>query len=101
MVVRQTRFVFLIAAAALGLVGVAGLIFVIALLTCALKSFGVPFLASLTPAKPGGDTIVRGPVFGQEFRPDALNVLDQRRQSSVSREWTKADPEGGGGGDGR
>ncbi|MDR7865911.1 MAG: spore germination protein [Sporomusaceae bacterium] len=98
MFIRQSRFVFLVAAAVLGLVGVAGLIFVGALLTCAVKSFGVPFLAPIAPAADAGrDAVVRGPVNEQELRPDTLNTLDRRRQPSVSRGWAEKDSEGGGG----
>ncbi len=101
MVIRQSRFAFLVAAALLGLVGVAGLIFLGALVVCSLKSFGVSIMAQLAPmVKPGGDTIVRAPVYGQEFRPDALSPLDRRRQPTVSRKWSQTDPEDGGGGAG-
>ncbi|MDT8902049.1 spore germination protein [Anaeroselena agilis] len=90
MVIRLARFAFLLAAAVLGLLGVAGLVFTGLVLVCSLKSFGVPLLAPVAPrTAAGGDTIVLGPPFAQERRPDKLNVADRRRQPPVSREWTE------------
>lgn len=88
--VRLTRFIFLLLAASLGLVGVSfGLLLLIVMLS-SMKSVGVPYLAPLGPkTSPGLDVVVRGPVFQQEFRPDQLNTQDPRRQPPISRQWIK------------
>ncbi len=64
-----------------------------------LKSYGVPYLAPLTPRTfYGRDIILRGPAYDQELRPDFLQPQDRRRQPHVSRTWTQEAPEGDEGG---
>lgn len=93
MVARQVRFAFLLMAAVLGLLGVAGLAFIGTIIMCSMKSFGVPFFTPLAPkTKSWGDTIFRTDVFNQEQRPDQLNTREQRRQPPISRKWTKGQP---------
>lgn len=86
---RLLRFAFIALAAVLGLVGVAvGLLLITAVLTN-MKSFGVPYMTPVAPKTTAGlDVIIRGPVFRQEVRPDALNTMDRRRQPHISRKWT-------------
>jgi len=86
--IRIIRFIFLILAANLGLVGLATLLLWIAILLCRMKSFGVPYMTPVVPKTLSGyDVVLRGPVFQQWSRPDALNVKDQRRQPLISRVW--------------
>lgn len=93
--VRISRFINEVLAYVLGLVGVAcGLLMFTAVL-CSLKSLGVPYMVPVAPrTKAGYDMIMRGPVFSQEMRPDALNAQDRRRQPSVSRQWLEEPPAG-------
>ncbi|MDR3562117.1 MAG: spore germination protein [Negativicutes bacterium] len=96
MAIRLVRFAFLVAAVSLGLVGVASGLFVMTVILCSMKSFGVPYLSPIGPkTMPGLDVVIRGPVYRQEERPDELNTLDQRRQPPISRKWTKKQPAGG------
>jgi len=96
MAVRLVRFAFLVAAVSLGLVGVASGLFVMTVILCSMKSFGVPYLTPIGPKTiPGLDVVIRGPVYRQEMRPDELNTLDQRRQPPISRKWAKKQPDGG------
>lgn len=87
---RILRFAILLLAAILGLVGVAsGLLFLV-LLLCSMKSFGVPYMVPVAPkVKANLDVVVRGPVYSQEERPDALNTKDRYRQPRISRRWLK------------
>jgi len=95
MTVRLVRFLYLIAALTLGLVGVASVLFLLTVILCSMKSFGVPYFAPLAPKTMAGlDVVVRGPNYRQEERPDELNTLDERRQPSVSRKWERQEPEG-------
>ncbi len=88
MAVRQVRFLYLLAAMMLGLVGVGSLLFVLTVVICSMKSFGVPFLSPVAPKTvPGLDVVFHGPAYRQEERPDELNTLDQGRQPSISRKW--------------
>lgn len=88
MAVRQVRFLYLIAAVLLGLVGVASVLFILTVILSSMKSFGVPYFSPLAPKViPGLDVVLRGPVFRQEKRPDELNTLDKRRQPAISRKW--------------
>ncbi len=94
--IRMVRFVFLFLAAIMGLVGVASGLIVITTIFCYMHSFGVPFFSPLAPrTTPGFDSIVRGPVFRQERRPDELNTLDTSRQPSLSRRWLLRTKRGG------
>ena len=96
MAVRQIRFLFIIAGATLGLIGVASGLFVVLGVLSSMKSFGVPYLSPIAPkTTPGLDTMVRGPVYRQEQRPDELNTQDQSRQPPISRKWEKQRTEGG------
>lgn len=94
---RFMRFAFLFAAAAFGFVGIStGLLLWVATM-CSLNSFGVPYLTPIAPKTFFGyDILVRGPVYSQEMRPDALSPQDPRRQPQVSRIWTETPPEGSG-----
>jgi spore germination protein KA len=93
---RLSRFIFVLLAMSMGLIGVAcGLLLFIAML-CSLKSFGMPYMSPMAPRSTlGGDTILRGPVYHQKRRPDALNTKDQIRQKDNSRSWTKNTSKGG------
>lgn len=92
---RMTRFAFLLLSAMMGLVGLSFGLLVITVVMCSMKSFGVPYMTPVSPkTMTGYDTLIRGPVFSQEMRPDQLNTLDSRRQPAVSRKWTKEKPVG-------
>ena len=93
---RGIRFIFTIMAAFFGILGISGGLFVLLLSMVNLKSFGVPFLAPVSPkTKTGPDVILRGPVWSMEKRPDYLKPLDTRRQPKVSRGWLKNPRKGG------
>ncbi|MPN15650.1 hypothetical protein SDC9_162984 [bioreactor metagenome] len=92
---RILRFIFLLAASAMGLVGVSLSLLVVTVILCSMKSFGMPYLVPIGPkTMPGFDIVRRGPVFRQEMRPDALNTQDQRRQPHISRKWITEPPVG-------
>lgn len=92
---RLTRFIFLLLSAMMGLVGFSFGLLVITVAMCSMKSFGVPYMAPVAPkTMTGYDTLVRGPVFRQETRPDQLNTQDSRRQPGISRKWTEEKPVG-------
>ncbi|MBP2635931.1 MAG: gerAA 1 [Firmicutes bacterium] len=93
---RAIRFLFLLLAAGLGLVGVASGLLLLVLLLCSMKSFGVPYMVPIAPRVESNlDVIVRGPVFHQEKRPDGLNAQDSIRQPAISREWELEKPSEG------
>ena len=93
---RMLRFVFLVMAATLGLVGMAISLLLSTVMLCNMKSLGMPYLAPLGPKTVANlDLVVRGPVYDQERRPDNLNTKDRYRQPNVSRKWTQEEPEGG------
>lgn len=95
MAFRLLRFVMLLLAASLGLVGVASGLLIMALLLCSMKSFGVPYMVPVAPkTKANLDVVIRGPVFRQEERPDALNTIDRQRQPLISRKWMMEKPSG-------
>lgn len=94
--IRVIRFVLFIVASTFGLVGLALALLSLAALLCRMKSFGMPYLAPVSPrAIANYDVVLRGQVYRQELRPDALGARDPRRQPAISRLWTKKPPEGG------
>lgn len=95
---RILRFAFLFLGISLGLVGLAMGLLVVTVILCSMKSFGLPYMVPVSPKTiPSLDVVVRGPVYRQELRPDALNTQDKRRQPRISRTWLKEPPTGEGG----
>lgn len=80
--VRLIRFLFILSASMFGIYGmtaffVAGLYFMVS-----LKSFGVPYLAPLSPTyKSSKDTIFRRLVKNEKFRPGFLKSSDLQKKS--------------------
>lgn len=94
--VRTVRFGLLLMAAVAGLVGLSSGILLLITTLAYMKSFGMPYLSPISPKSMGGlDIFIRGAVFRQESRPDALNTKDSTRQPHISRGWTKAAPQEG------
>ena len=53
-----------------------------------MKSFGMPYMVPVAPSTLANfDVVIRGQVFSQEKRPDALNTKDRTSQPDISREW--------------
>ncbi len=93
--IRLTRFILLLFSAVLGLVGLATALLWLTVILCSMKSFGMPYLVPVAPKTQAGfDVVIRGPVYRQENRPDALNSKDRKRQPHISRPWTKQQPVG-------
>lgn len=86
---RLMNFAFLLLSANFGLVGLGmGLVLLVAYLG-SMRTFGVDYLGPLAPQlMQTADSILRGPLFKQERRPDDLNVRDPIRQPPISRQWT-------------
>lgn len=91
--IRLSRFIFEMLAVIFGFVGIACGLLTLTAILCAIKSLGTPYLSPVAPkTKAGYDIVLRGPVYSQELRPDALNVQDRRRQTSISRQWREEPP---------
>jgi spore germination protein KA len=74
----------------LGFFGIAFGLFIMALHTATLNSFGVPFLSPISPYRTkSADRILRPVAFKQRFRPSFLNPLDLVRQQKSSRPWDR------------
>lgn len=88
---RLMNFAFLLLAANFGLVGLGmGLVLLIVYLG-SMRTFGVDYLGPLAPhLSKTADSILRGPLFKMERRPDELNVQDPTRQPPISRKWTES-----------
>jgi spore germination protein KA len=92
---RLIRFLYIVVAAILGLYGIAIVAFMNLALMCHMKSFGVPYLAPLTPRSKGGiKSFFRYPIWEQETAPDEINPIKRQRQPKISRGWTNKEPEG-------
>ena len=74
--IRTARFAFLISASVFGIFGM-----VLCFMAClsyltSIKSFGVPYLAPLTPKYPSGDTLFRGLLINENIRPGFTKTKD-------------------------
>lgn len=94
---RLFRFLFILLAMGMGLIGIAcGLLVLVAMIS-SMKSFGMPYMTPVAPKTVyGGDVVLRSPVFQQPRRPDELNTKDPVRQETISRMWTRKKRRGGG-----
>lgn len=93
---RIVRILFIFAGAFLGFYGILLMMVILLVLLVDMKSFGIPYLSTLAPkTRKNFNTVIRYPVWMQEYRPDSINPLDAKRQPKISRQWTKEDPEPG------
>ncbi|MEW6696090.1 MAG: spore germination protein [Bacillota bacterium] len=87
---RIMRFFYIILGTTLGFVGIVFGLFVQMTMFSALKSFGVPFLAPMSPTtKTTGDVLLRKPVYSWEKRPDFLNSPGEDFQPNIARGWVQ------------
>ncbi|HCC33181.1 MAG TPA: spore germination protein [Clostridiales bacterium] len=88
MLLRTYRFFFIALAAIAGFFGIAVGIYLIALMLCATKSFGVPFLSPVAPFRGGSpDVVLHGAQFLLHQRPRFLRPLDLVAQRRLIRSW--------------
>ncbi len=88
--IRLLRFVYIMLASVMGLMGILVGVYIHIGVLVSLKSFGVPFMAPAAPVTiKGTDYFMRGPVWSQEARPDYLDPLKTRRQPPKSRSWLR------------
>nr|WP_245954689.1 spore germination protein [Paenibacillus flagellatus] len=85
---RMLRFPMMVAAALFGLYGIMLLLILIIMHLCSLKSFGVPYLAPLTPSRFGDlkDTFARAPLQWMRKRPLFFKTKDKRRIGADSED---------------
>ena len=78
---RMIRFVFVLVGALMGLFGIQTVAVLLAVHLCALRSFGVPYLAPVAPAVLGDwrDLVLRSPWWAMRGRPRFLLPEDPRR----------------------
>ncbi|HHP51124.1 MAG TPA: hypothetical protein ENM97_04675 [Moorella mulderi] len=66
----------------LGLFGITAGVLAIVIHLATLRTFGLPYLAGLTPFHPGNwkDAFIRLPIWAMEERPAELSPFNRRRQ---------------------
>jgi spore germination protein KA len=81
--VRVLRLAFIIGAGFLGLFGVMAIFTMATFQLCALRSFGVPYLAPFAPLSPGDlkDTFVRAPIWAMRMRPRQQGYVEPVKQN--------------------
>lgn len=84
---RLLRFLFMIAAAAMGLFGVMAVGLGVMMHLCALRSFGIPYLSPLTPVTMSDwkDVIFRAPWWAMVSRPRWIGQKEPVRQNLDNR----------------
>lgn len=88
--IRIERFLFIFAGAILGIYGVSVVFFILAVMTCNMKSFGVPFFTPVAPrTKTNPDVIIKYPIWMQKNRPDGLNSPNRKRQGENVKVWSR------------
>ncbi len=90
---RITRLLFIVLGSLLGFYGISlGLVASTVMLACT-RSFGIPLLAFFSPkVSNSNDIVLKRPVWMQEYRPDDVNPLNEKRQAEISRKWTEEEP---------
>ncbi|GAB3807351.1 hypothetical protein GCM10028868_37150 [Virgibacillus kimchii] len=79
--IRMCRFIFIIAAGLFGIYGMTAAFVVGLFYMVSLKSFGVPYLAPLTPTYPSSkDTIFRKILENEKLRPGYLKPKDIKKR---------------------
>lgn len=99
---RFLRFPIMILAGTLGLFGVMAGLLAILIHTAGLRSFGVPYLASMAPLHTGDlkDVVIRAPWWAMDKRPTETGKMNRRRQSPGLRP-SPPKPPGDRGGEGQ
>lgn len=79
--VRILRFVFIILAGNLGLLGITIGLVVMFLHLCKVKSASVPYLTPMAPYVKGGnkDTVLRFPLLLNKYRPTGISTANRKR----------------------
>ncbi|OUM90325.1 MAG: spore gernimation protein [Bacillus thermozeamaize] len=78
---RMLRFPMMLAAGTLGLLGIMLFLIVIIIHLSSLKSFGVPYMAPISPSRTSDlkDALVRAPLFWMRSRPKIMKPRDDKR----------------------
>ncbi|MGI6648059.1 MAG: spore germination protein [Bacillota bacterium] len=92
--IRLLRFLFMIAAAFLGMFGVMAAFSMLLFYLCSLRSFGVPYLSPLAPLILADlkDTLIRAPAWAMLFRPRLIGYIDRQRQNPGQKPGPPAAP---------
>jgi spore germination protein KA len=80
--IRALRIFFIIAAGIMGLFGVMVMFTMVTFQACALRSFGIPYLAPFAPLSLGDlkDTFVRVPIWAMKMRPRLQGYVEPVKQ---------------------
>jgi spore germination protein KA len=96
---RVIRFIFMLAAAFLGFLGISIMLAILVTMACSMKSFGVPYFSPVAPkTKANGDTILRAPIMKMKERPDEMNTPNRTSQGYNTTSWIKKSADNTGGG---
>jgi hypothetical protein len=78
---RMLRFPMMLAAGTFGLLGIMLFLIVIIIHISSLKSFGVPYMAPISPSRTSDlkDALIRAPLFWMRSRPKIMRPRDDKR----------------------
>ncbi len=80
--VRLTRFIFILAAGAYGMLSLTGAFLLFIMYAASIKSFGVPFFSPMSPHfLSSEDTVFRKSIKKEIFRPNYLHPKDLQKKS--------------------
>jgi len=91
--VRVMRFFLLALSTVLGFYGLAAGLFILLIMLAAERSFGVPYLTPVAPARGKvRDILNRPPLYRMEERPGYTRTSNQQRQEEIVRKWDPMAP---------
>lgn len=86
--IRIIRFLLIFFGCIGGFYGISAGVTILFAMALSMKSFGVPFFTPVAPyASHNTDTIVRAPLYEQQYRPDYLNAENEKQMDDEPMGW--------------
>lgn len=85
---RLYRFIFMFLGYCCGFLGISLGLFAYISILCDMKSFGVPYMANISPwSKTKGDSYFLPPIWKREYRAQYLDTKKDEKQEKIAMKW--------------
>lgn len=85
---RLYRFIFMFLGYCCGFLGISLGLFAYISILCDMKSFGVPYMANISPwSKIKGDSYFLPPIWKREYRAQYLDTKKDKKQEKIAMKW--------------